>query len=59
MSYEEYKKAVYEECLKDATAKAHPEEFEKVFKEEEEAIKKDFENNHPIADTAWGICLLI
>ena len=36
MTYEEYRDIVYKACKEDATAKAYPEEFEKLFKEIEE-----------------------
>ena len=59
LTYEEFEKAVYEECLKDATAQTYREDFEKVFEESKENIKKDYEEGNSIADVAWGICLLI
>ena len=61
MTYEEFEKAVHEECLKDATARAYPEDFEKVFEESKESgdIKWHFDRDYSVADTAWGICLLI
>ncbi len=59
MTYEEYEKAVHEECLKDATARAHPEDFEKVFEEMKERTKRHFQDGYSVSDTAWGICLLI
>ena len=59
MTYEEFEKAVYEECLKDATAQAHPDDFEKVFEEMKERTKEHYEDGYSVADVAWVICLLI
>lgn len=59
MTYEEFRRKVYEECLKDATAQKYREDFERIFKEMENRTKEHFEDGYSVADTAWGICLLI
>lgn len=61
MTYEEYEKAVYEECKKDGAAQSYPDDFEKAFEESKGSgdIKWHYDNGYSIADTAWGICLLI
>lgn len=59
MTYEEYEKAVYEQCKKDAIVHTYPEEFEKVFEEMKERTKRHYEEGYSVEDTAWGICLLI
>ena len=59
MTYEEFERAVYNECLKDKIAETHKEEFEKVFVEMKPRTKKHFEDGYSVADTAWGICILI
>ena len=59
MTLEEFKKAVYEECKKDKVTEKYPEDFERVFKEEEEEILNDYKEGKSPAHTAWGISLLI
>ena len=59
MTYEEYEKAVYKECLKDGAAQTYREDFEKVFEEMKGRTKRHYEEGYSVVDTAWGICLLI
>lgn len=59
MTYEEFERAVYDECLKDATAQHHPKELDKIFEEMKERTKKHYEDGYSVVEVAWGICLLI
>lgn len=59
LTFGEYKKIVYNECLKNPVTEKYREDFENVFEGSEETLKKDFETHHSIADTVWGICLLV
>lgn len=59
MTYEEYEKAVYQECLKDAITETYPEEFEKIFEEMKPRTREHYEHGSYPDDVAWGICLLI
>lgn len=59
MTYEEYKKAVYEACKKDGVTKAYPQEFEQTFLEEEDMIREDYKKGNSPESTAWYICLMV
>ncbi len=61
MTYEEYRDIVYKACKEDATAKAYPEEFEKLFRELEEEghLKEEQERGIPPLGNVAEICLMI
>ena len=61
MTYEEYRDIVYKACKEDATAKAYPEEFEKLFKEIEEdgLLRREQERGIPPLGNVAEICLMI
>lgn len=59
MTFEEYKKAVWEELQKYAVATEYPDDAKKIFDEEIEDTQWHFKNGYSVADTAWGLSLLI
>lgn len=61
MTYEEYLKAVYDECKTYAVVQANPEDFEKVFKEVEKSgvLKDQFEDGVPALSNSLGIVLQV
>ena len=56
MSFEEYKKAVFNKCQEDSIVKRYPNEFEKTFSEE---IERLYKNNSSVEGAAYDICLMV
>lgn len=59
MTFEEYKKAVWEELQKYAVATEYPDDAKKTFDEMFPWTERHFNDNYYVADTAWGLSLLI
>ena len=59
LTFEEYRTTVKKWFMKDAVTKAYPEDAKKVWEEEQDYIRKKYEQGHPPCDIGMGLALLV
>lgn len=57
--YEEFKQQVLDECSEYGIVQARPDDFKKVWEEEQESIRRYYEKGKSPASVAWGLSLLV